>query len=35
MIAAFVAHGVGKLIMPMPLYHYLASAGKKSERKYQ
>jgi H+/Cl- antiporter ClcA len=35
MIAAFVAHGVGKLIMPVPLYHYLASAGKKPERKHK
>ncbi|MGH7740377.1 MAG: chloride channel protein, partial [bacterium] len=24
MIAAFLAHGIGKLIMPTPLYHYLA-----------
>lgn len=24
MIAAFLAHGIGKLVMPVPLYHFLA-----------
>jgi H+/Cl- antiporter ClcA len=30
MIAAFVAHGMGKIIMPMPLYRHLALMEKKN-----
>jgi H+/Cl- antiporter ClcA len=30
LVTAFIAHGIGKLIMPVPLYRFLASLDKKS-----
>jgi len=30
LVTAFMAHGIGKLIMPVPLYRFLASLDKKS-----
>jgi H+/Cl- antiporter ClcA len=32
LVAAFIAHGIGKLIMPVPLYRCLASLDIKSVR---
>jgi H+/Cl- antiporter ClcA len=31
MIAAFLAHGIGKLVMPIPLYRYLAFQSDRNE----
>ena len=33
MVAAFVAHGTGKLIMPVPIYRFLALAEKNNRGK--